>query len=237
VSPDEEPSLIHVKDVRELQTEDQKFKQLLASLTTDPEIYISPLGLVGHVYPSGEFEVELPAVLRPATPVIIVSDPLPLDEVPSGVREDDHLLRREEGTRDKFSFSLCTPVPGPIWVGPIRLLRREKPLGLSDCLPDESETIQDVEAAANAEEVLPQARQTEGLILEQARDKECKAFAAFAGLDSILDFNANGLLGRIAPLDKAKQIVVPASPRPRLLHWSTAHKPPDTRAARGCFAP
>jgi RNase H-like domain found in reverse transcriptase len=109
VSPDEEPSIIHVKDVRELQSEDPKCKQLLASLTTDPEIDISPLGLVGHVYPSGESEVQLPAVLRPATPVTIVSDPLPLDEVPPGVREDAHLLRREEGTReegtrDKFSF-------------------------------------------------------------------------------------------------------------------------------------
>jgi hypothetical protein len=163
-SPDEGPSRIHVKDVRELQSEDPKCQQLLASLTTDPEIYIYPLGLVGHVYPSGEFEVQLPAVLRPATPVTIVSYPLPLDEVPPGVREDANFLRREEGIRDKFSFSLSTPVPGPIRLGPIRLgpirlLRLEKPPGLNDCLPDESETIQDVEAAENAEEFLPQAIQ------------------------------------------------------------------------------
>jgi hypothetical protein len=32
-----------------------------------------------------------------------------------------------------------------------------------------------------------------------------KAFAAFAVLDLIFDFNADGLLVRIAPLDKAKQ--------------------------------
>jgi hypothetical protein len=152
VSPDEDPSLIHVKDVLELDSEDSKCQQLLESLTTDAEIYISTLGLVGHVYPSGEFEVQLPAVLRPATPVTIVSDPLSLHEVPPGVREDAHLLRREEGTRDIFLFSLCAPVPGPI-----RLLRREKPPGLNDCLPDESDTIQDVEEADNAEEVLPQA--------------------------------------------------------------------------------
>jgi RNase H-like domain found in reverse transcriptase len=214
VSPDEEPSLIHVKDVRELQSEDLKCQKLLASLTTDLEIDISPLGLVGHVYPSGEFEVQLPPVICPATPVTIVSDPPPLDEVPPGVFEDAHLLRREEGTRDKFSFSLSTPVPGPIRLGPIRLIQGEKPPGLNECLPDESETIHDVKAADNAEKVLPQATQTEELIREQARDKECKAFAAFAGLDSIFDFNADGLLVRIAPLDKAKTIVVSASLRP-----------------------
>jgi transposase InsO family protein len=85
---------------------------------------------------------------------------------------------------------------------------------LNDCLPDDSETIQDVEAAANAEEVLPQAIQTEDLILEQARDKECKDFAAF----------------------KAKQIVVPASMRPKLLHLEhcpqTAGHPGSTRMFR-----
>jgi hypothetical protein len=185
---------------------------------------------------AGRARLSLWVIFRPATPVTIVSDPLPLDEVPPGVREDVHLLRIEEGTRDKFSFSLCTPVLGPIRLGPIRLVRREKPPGLHDCLPDESETIQFVEAAANAEEVLPKAIQTERLIREQARDKECKNFAAFAGLDWIFNFNADGLLVRIAPLYKAKQIVDQASLRPRLLHLEhcpkTAGHPGSTRMFR-----
>jgi Integrase zinc binding domain len=107
---------------------------------------------------------------------------------------------------------------------------------LKYCLPEEIETIQDVKAAADAEEVLPQAIQTEELIWEQARDTECKAFAAFAGLDSIFNFNADGLLVRIAPLDKAKQIVVLASLRPRILHLEhspqTAGHPGSTRMFR-----
>jgi hypothetical protein len=89
---------------------------------------------------------------------------------------------------------------------------------------------------AVTEEVLPQALQTEELIREQTRDKEGKAFAALAGSDNIFDYDDEGLLVRLAQLDGMRQIVVPASLRPRLLHLEhfprVAGHPGSTRMFR-----
>jgi hypothetical protein len=62
--------------------------------------------------------------------------------------------------------------------------------------------------AIHAVETLPAAVLLEELIREQAADADCQKYAAFAGADSLFDFNDAGVLVRKSPLNGALQVVV-----------------------------
>jgi transposase InsO family protein len=69
-------------------------------------------------------------------------------------------------------------------------------------------------------ESLPSAILQEELIREQSADPDCKKWLADARETKgrLFDIDPDGKLVRIAPLDQARQIVVPLALQPRLLH-------------------
>jgi transposase InsO family protein len=74
----------------------------------------------------------------------------------------------------------------------------------------------DVVAATSSP--MPTAIQREEFLREQAADAECQRLLNTPVTYTPFDINDDGVLVRIAPLDKSQQIVVPASLQPRLLH-------------------
>jgi transposase InsO family protein len=68
-----------------------------------------------------------------------------------------------------------------------------------------------------ATEEVPLAISREEIIHEQAMDDECDALRMSKVKDGIIDVDEDGILVRVAPLDRSRQIVVPRSLGPRLL--------------------
>jgi Integrase zinc binding domain len=64
----------------------------------------------------------------------------------------------------------------------------------------------------------PAAIQLDEFLREQAADAECRQWLTTAKADTPFDIDETGVLIRIAPLDKSRKIVVPATVQPRLLH-------------------
>jgi hypothetical protein len=112
-------------------------------------------------------------------------------------------------------------------------LRREVVQGITSLQAKFSASPSAVTAVVDT---LPHALQTEEIIRKQATDHDCQEFAALAGADSLFDHDASGALVLRAPLDGSRQIVVPASLQPRVLHLEhfprTAGHPGVTRMFR-----
>jgi Integrase zinc binding domain len=89
------------------------------------------------------------------------------------------------------------------------------PRGLADVVASSEEVLA---APAQVDEVLPLALQLEVIRREQTADPWCRTLLSSRDPDSLFALNDAGILERKAPLDGVKQIILPLSLRPRLLH-------------------
>jgi Integrase zinc binding domain/Integrase core domain len=109
------------------------------------------------------------------------------------------------------------PFPTSLARGDARRLRRGDASSVRSSVRSMAQTLSD-EVVVLSTTPIPAAVQIEELIREQAKDPEYQTYAASAGQDSLLDYNAAGILVRRVPLDGAIQVVVPAALQPRILH-------------------
>ena len=245
---------ISVEQVRELQQEDPGYPSLANALTKGCSLDFDPNGNVGVVLPNGEFQLSLPPALTTTGPIAIVeSQPFP----PSNpVRGDAHHLRKGEIQGNGEYFSPPSPeitpsnesqAPRSLLFGHLTRLGRHicelvqspQPAERVEPLRSPGESKQQPEVSTDPvylAEVRPAAIQTEELMREQATDPDCQRYSTYAGPDSLFDFNEDGILVRKAPLDGSRQVVVPASLQPRVLHLEhfpkTAGHPGITRMFR-----
>jgi Integrase zinc binding domain len=81
-----------------------------------------------------------------------------------------------------------------------------------------SSTPLPTEVRVHAVDARPAAILMEEVIREQSNDPACQLWLTTTAADTLFDTDESGLLVRIAPLDKSRQIVVPAALQPRLFH-------------------
>jgi hypothetical protein len=89
LAPVPDPHLLPAENLRALQETDPDCQHLLHHFGCTGSLDYDPSGTLGHVLPSGEFQVQLPRVLATSAPVTVY------EEAYSG-REDAPILKREE---------------------------------------------------------------------------------------------------------------------------------------------
>jgi transposase InsO family protein len=110
---DDEPTLLPVEDLVALQLEDDGCQQISLLLGNDSSLDVDHAGTLGHILPSGEFQVIMPHALESSTPIAVIQDT-------SLVRGDAHELGREEvqGINHQVKFSRSTVIVTPTEVLP-----------------------------------------------------------------------------------------------------------------------
>jgi hypothetical protein len=154
-------------------------------------------GVMGHVRPSGEFQVIVPDTIPTSDPIAVVRESFDLD-LPTS------LLSK----RDEDATELRRGVPSSL--STLVYSNRIYPLGSpKPVVPF---------ALALALDELPREITLNELREEQERDTEIRELLATGGPGRVIDVNYYGIIVRKAPLDGCEQILVPRSLRPRVLH-------------------
>jgi transposase InsO family protein len=176
------PPVVDAVDLLAAQQRDAHALALRGLLTEHESWDLDDNGTLGRILPSGEFEIYVPASVRPAEAVCFVKE----TEV---IAVDGSELRRGEEVGEAFRASEHT---------------------------DEHTEQSAVLAVETDMELTPIG--IEELVREQATDDLCRRLRTNFSARSLFDVDERGLLVRIAPLDGARQIVVPTALVARLLH-------------------
>ena len=79
VTEGNDPTLLLLEDMCQLQTEDSNYHKLTNIMTRDPSLDFDDHGILGRTIPSGEFQVVLPRVLDEKTVTLIERREYPHD--------------------------------------------------------------------------------------------------------------------------------------------------------------
>jgi hypothetical protein len=75
VQSDDEPELVTLARLRDLQEEDPECQGLTHFLSSDTSVEVDTAGVIGRLLPSGEFQIQIPRTLHDSLPVTFVDNP------------------------------------------------------------------------------------------------------------------------------------------------------------------
>jgi RNase H-like domain found in reverse transcriptase len=175
VSHREDPTLISVDTLREHQRCDPQYDGLMSHWGWSDSMDIDSNGVIGYVYPTGEFEVIIPDTIPTGHPITIVDDAyLPLGYEYNSQRDEDVTVLRRGVTFSPFLYSDPT----------------SSPLACATNL-------------ALATDEIPREISLKELRYEQAHDPEIADLLTTgrSGRHPVIDVNDDGIAIRKAPLD------------------------------------
>jgi hypothetical protein len=75
VQSEDEPELVTLDRLRDLQEEDPDCQFLTHFLSSDSSVEVDAAGVLGKLLPSGEFQIQIPRTLQDSLPVTLVTNP------------------------------------------------------------------------------------------------------------------------------------------------------------------
>ena len=197
VSQRDDPTLLSVDDLRDHQWCDPAYQAVLSHWGGCASLDMDENGVMGHVRPSGEFQVIVPDTIPTSDTIAVVRESFDLD-VPTSLlsKRDEDATDLRRGVTPSLLPLVCSNRISP--------LGRPKPV-----VPF---------ALALALDELPREITLNELREEQERNHEIRELLATGGPGRVIDVNSYGIIVRKAPLDGCEQILVPRSLRPRVLH-------------------